>query len=93
MYLKKTIVKAFLLSELILFTYLYLFGTNGIKSLKNQEVIIGGLMQELHQYEKEIGELEKEITIWKTDEFYKEKIAREQLQMARKDDKLFYIGT
>jgi len=29
---------------------------------------------------------------WQTDDFFKEKVAREQLQMARKGDELFYIG-
>jgi hypothetical protein len=41
----------------------------------------------------EIEQLEQEIYAWQTDDFYKEKVAREQLQMARKGDELFYIGT
>ena len=51
------------------------------------------LEMQLKQLQKEIDALEEEIYVWQTDDFYKEKIAREQLQMARKGDKLFYIGS
>ena len=40
------------------------------------------------QLKNEIAQLEKEMYAWQTDDFYKEKIAREQLQMARKGDEL-----
>ena len=43
------------------------------------------------QLQQEVKTIQEDIDLWKTDDFYKEKIAREQLQMARKGDKLFYI--
>ena len=93
MRLKKTIIKTLLLSELVIFAYLYWFGDSGINSLTNQQVILKNLNQELINNQQEVDNLEKEIHAWKINDFYKEKVAREQLQMARKGDKLFYIGT
>jgi len=92
MQIKKTIVNVFLLSEMVCFIYLYLLGTNGIKILQNQRLMVYELRKELELAEKEVKQLQEELYVWQTDDFYKEKVAREQLQMARKDDKLFYIN-
>ena len=92
MQIKKTIVNVFLLSEMVCFIYLYLLGTNGIKILQNQRLMVYELLKELELAEKEVKQLQEELYVWQTDDFYKEKVAREQLQMARKDDKLFYIN-
>ena len=92
MQIKKTIVNVFLLSEMVCFIYLYLLGTNGIKILQNQRLMVYELRKELELAEKEVKQLQEELYVWQTDDFYKEKVTREQLQMARKDDKLFYIN-
>jgi cell division protein FtsB len=90
---KKLFMKALLLLEMIAFGHAYLFGSNGIKVLQAQKNEVTELEYSIGHLNDEVTRLEKEIHIWQTDDFYKEKIAREQLQMARRGDELFYIGT
>jgi cell division protein FtsB len=75
------------------FGYIYLFGQNCIKELQIQQLGVVELQKNLILLNDEIVQLKKEIYAWQTNDFYKEKVAREQLQMARKGDELFYRGT
>ena len=86
-------MKVLLLLEMVAFSYLYFFGTNGIQALQDQKKVVVNLKENIMQLDTEVTQLEKEIYAWQTDDFYKEKVAREQLQMARKGDELFYIGS
>jgi cell division protein FtsB len=90
--LKKSCMKIALLAEMVAFGHLYLFGNNGIKVLQQQKNVVEDLKKDIMERKKEVEQLEKEIYAWNSDDFYKEKVAREQLQMARKGDELFYIG-
>ncbi|HEX4068844.1 MAG TPA: septum formation initiator family protein [Candidatus Babeliales bacterium] len=89
---KKMLMKIVLACEMTAFGYIYFFGSNGIASLQNQKKVVVDLKKDILVLDGEIVQLEKEIYAWQTDDFYKEKVAREQLQMARKGDELFYIG-
>jgi cell division protein FtsB len=89
---KKMFLKVLLLLEMAVFTHIYLFGKNGIQALQVQKNVVVTMKQNIGQLDNEVAKLEKEIYAWQTNDFYKEKIAREQLQMARKGDELFYIG-
>lgn len=93
MQFKKVFMKVLLLLEMGAFGHMYFFGKNGIAALQTQKKVVVGLKHTIVQLDNEVIRLEKEIYAWQTDDFYKEKIAREQLQMARKGDELFYIGT
>jgi len=77
---------------MILFGYIYCFGINGIKVLQLQRKNVIELENTITMLNNDVEQLEKEINVWKTNDFYKEKFAREQLQMARKGDEIFYIG-
>ncbi len=90
---KKIFMRIVLFTEMMAFGYFYLFGSNGISMLHHQIDVVVGLEKNITQLKNEVTQLEEEIYKWETDDFYKEKIAREQLQMARKGDELFYIGT
>ena len=90
--IKKIAMRSFLVLELMAFGYIYMYGKNGMASLHKQRMILFGLEEHVMQIKNEIEVLEKEIYVWQSDDFYKEKIAREQLQMARKGDELYYIG-
>lgn len=90
--LKKICLRLFLLLEMVLFGHLYFFGTNGIQALQDQRKAVISLKEDIVLLDGQVAQLEKEIYAWQTDDFYKEKVAREQLQMARKGDELFYIG-
>ena len=45
----------------------------------------------LVQVKQELAGLQHELNTVRNDTFYKEKIAREQLQMARLGDQIFYL--
>ncbi|HLW72806.1 MAG TPA: septum formation initiator family protein [Candidatus Babeliales bacterium] len=91
--LKRIFMRILLLLEMAAFGHLYFFGSNGIKVLQNQKNVVVDLKKNIELLNGDVMQLEKEIYAWQTDDFYKEKVAREQLQMARKGDELFYIGT
>lgn len=90
--IKKMCLKLFLILEMAIFGYMYFFGNNGIYVLQEKRKCTMNLEKNIKGLKDEIEQLEQEIYVWQTDDFYKEKIAREQLQMARKGDELFYIG-
>jgi len=92
MRIKKICMRIVLCSEMILFGYIYCFGINGIKVLQLQRKNVIELENTITMLNNDVEQLEKEINVWKTNDFYKEKFAREQLQMARKGDEIFYIG-
>jgi cell division protein FtsB len=91
-YLKKIAMRIFLVLEMFAFGYVYICGKNGLQSLRKYKNVVIDLKKNITQLDQEVAFLEKEIHVWQSDDFYKEKIAREQLQMARKGDELFYIG-
>jgi cell division protein FtsB len=90
--MKKILMKSLLVLEMAAFGHIYFFGNSGIKALQGHKKVVEDLKKDIMVLDDEIVQLEKEIYVWQTDDFYKEKVAREQLQMARKGDELFYIG-
>ena len=91
-HLKKFFMKIALCVEMAAFGHIYFFGTNGIAALQKQKYDVIELQKNIVLLNDELEQLKKEIYAWQTDDFYKERVAREQLQMARKGDELFYIG-
>ena len=81
-----------LLVEIGFFAHIYFFGKNGIAALQKQRGMVEKINEDIVQLSGEISAIERDIFAWKNNDFFKEKIAREQLQMARKDDILFYVG-
>lgn len=92
-YVKQIIIKIFLIGEVCLFMHIYFFGKNGIEALQNHAKIIQEMNKNVVELQNEIVSLESDIIGWKTNDFFKEEVARKQLQMARKDDAIFYIGS
>lgn len=90
--MKKIAMRLCLMLEMVAFGYVYVCGKNGLQSLRKQKNVVVELKKNIAQLNGEVEVLEHEIHAWNSDDFYKEKIAREQLQMARKGDELFYIG-
>ena len=89
---KQIVMRTILMVEMVVFVHLYIFGKNGLQLLQVQKKQLQELQATAQTLHNDVELLEQEIFAWETNDFYKEKIAREQLQMARKDDKLFYIG-
>ena len=91
-HVKKMAMRLFLVVEMFAFGYVYVCGKNGLQSLHKHKIAVTDLKKNIVQLDQEVALLENEIHVWQSDDFYKEKVAREQLQMARRGDELFYIG-
>ena len=90
--LKKRTMRIFFMVEVVSFLGLYFFGAGGIQyltKLQEEQIEIDTQLKTVHD---EVAILNEQIEKWKSTPFYKEKIAREQLQMARAGDEIYYIG-
>ena len=93
MNLSRSILYFALTTEVVCFASLFLFGPNGIakiSDLQHQNYTIQAEVEALHV---ELAELEKQIDDWYENSFLKEKIAREELQMARDGDEIYLINS
>lgn len=89
--IKQILLQLLLVMEGCVFVYVYLHGNNGVYTLQYLCNKNRGLEQKIDQLSYQVVQLENEIAEWETNDFYKEKIAREQLQMSCKDDEIYYI--
>ena len=88
-----TLLQVCLIIEIVLFAGVYLFGNRGMHALIALKKENDILEQEIVKTEREIALLRQEIDEWNLYPYYKEKIAREQLQMARKDEIIYLTIT
>jgi cell division protein FtsB len=89
--IKKLTLRIFLALEIILFSLFYIFGSQGLQALmrlRHQNII---LHNELESIQQDVKNLELELVDWRKNQFYKEKIAREQLQMARPEEDIYFL--
>jgi cell division protein FtsB len=77
--------------EVMVFIGVYLFGGNGLQYLHRLQNENHKLEHEIIVLQTQVKEIESQIAAWQADDFYKEKIAREKLQMAKKDDQIYFI--
>ncbi len=87
--IKTTIIRAFLILEVGSFAFFYLFGNHGIKAISALKTEISILEASIESYKKEIGHLKEEINQWEAHDWYSEKIAREDLQLAYPTEDIF----
>ena len=88
---KKLIMPLIFAAELFLFALFYYYGAHGLRvvqQLKQENQLIELQMAQVNQ---EIALLEEEINTWRTEPFYKEKLAREQLNMLRDDEESYLL--
>lgn len=88
---KKLILRAFLGFQIIFFLFNFLFSSDGIFSLRSFKLGNVNLFKETEELKDTILELNNEIQAWKDNFFYKEKIARENLQMANSGDEIYIL--
>ncbi len=89
--MKRSIIRILFFAETVGFLCMHVFGPQGIRvfqQLADENLVIE---QSVLCVRSEIAQLDRRITACKSDAFYKERIAREQLQMARKDDVIYYF--
>lgn len=89
---KKIVVRAFLVVEIVFFVTMYFVSPDGLMAVTKRKMENKQLADSLCQLREEIKKLEIETKKWEIDPFYREKVAREQLQMARPDDEVYYIS-
>lgn len=77
--------------ELALFTGYYLMGANGMGTLISMNKEIGSAQREIALLKDEVHHLQNHIALQKKHPFFKEKIAREQLQMAHENEEIYII--
>jgi cell division protein FtsB len=88
---KKVFLRVFFAFEALLFLFFYLFGTHGLKTISSLKYDNNLLDNEISDLKKVNAILTEDLQAWHTDPFFKEKIARERLHMARKGDVIFYF--
>lgn len=88
---KQTALRVFFALEVVVFTGVYLFGPTGLQTVVLLERENGELDRHIEQLLAQVSQCEQQVAACKTDDFYKEKIAREQLQMAREKDEVYLV--
>lgn len=81
----------FLACEFFCFLAVYYGDTDGIPAVWRMHHANQEKKQMLCALKKEIEDLRKQVHEWETNIFYKEKVAREQLQMVGPDDTVYYV--
>ncbi|MCX5922660.1 MAG: septum formation initiator family protein [Candidatus Dependentiae bacterium] len=89
--IKRKILRIFFALELLVFTGTYFFAPNGFCAVTQLQEENQQLVAEINLLRADVYGLEHTIVQWDAHPFYKEKIAREQLQMARKGDQIYYV--
>lgn len=89
--IKIFVLRFLLMLEVVVFGFTYLFGRNGIVYLIKVNKENQTFKNELSAMKNEIKCLDQQIYKWNNDSFYKEKVGREKLQMAGKNDEVYYF--
>lgn len=89
--MKRGIIRVLFVAETVGFLCMHVFGPQGIRVFQKLADENSVVEQDIQRVRAEIVQLDRRITACKSDAFYKERIAREQLQMARKDDLIYYF--
>jgi cell division protein FtsB len=82
--------RVLLMVQTTVLIYLFFCGPRGWRDVGQLQSIISDAQKRLEEKKQVVTQLEKEETSWQDDSFNKEKVAREQLQMARATDTVFY---
>lgn len=78
--------------EILIFAIIYMFGSDNFAQLKELKRACKELNQSIAQQKSAITTLEQRIIAWNVHPFYKEKMAREQLQMGYEDETIYFMS-
>lgn len=90
-FIKKNVARTFVCFELIIWSVFYYYGDQGMKQIQQMKVTNAHVQTQVVALQSDIAACQHELHQWNTFAFYKEKIARERLQMARSTDMVFYL--
>jgi cell division protein FtsB len=88
---KNIVLVGFLLIEIMIFGAAYLFGKHGIKQVKLAQAENEQLLEEVQALKQSVEKLEKQLSDWETNSFYKEQIARERLNLSKSNEQIYYL--
>ena len=88
---KKRALRVFLAMEIASVGCYYLFGTFGLQALKRATRQNDELLQDLKLIEHEVTTLATELDERSNNPFYKESIARKELQMAYENEIIYLL--
>ncbi len=89
--IKKAFLRVFLLAELSILLLLYCVSPYGLQARCDAEQENTNLNHSIKALEQEICLLRQQLVLWDTRAFKKEKIAREELQLAAPGDIIYFI--
>jgi cell division protein FtsB len=89
--IKRLTLRLFLATELVVVTFFYLCGRGGLHALKQADSINKELLSETKKSQTEIEVLERELEEHTLNPFYKESIARRELQMAYENETIYVL--
>ncbi len=92
MFDKRIFLRIFLFGEIVFFVTMYVTSPEGLASIENKKIENKQLALHIKTLTEEIKKLEDETKEWENNPFYREKVAREQLQMARPTDEVYYVS-
>jgi cell division protein FtsL len=88
---KRLLLRLFFTAEVIIFVIIYLVGSHGAYAVMQLQQENKDIELSIVQAEEEIKKIEQEIVAWKNNQdFFIQKIAREQLQLAHEQDRIYY---
>lgn len=89
--LKKLFSRGLLLAECVVFAAFYIGGTRGLPLLRALRAENKLCVQDIMLLESEINQLQSDIDEWHAYPFYKEKVAREELQLINPGDTVYLV--
>lgn len=88
---KRHMLRIFFMFEIVVFAGIYFFSAQGLQVLQGMQKENELVYEKITYLNNEIAVLEEEVSEWENNSFYKEKIAREELQMAKKGDEVYFL--
>lgn len=89
--IKKLLLRVFLLFEIGGICTTYFLGSSGILACSAAEQENKALKESINTINAEICTLQEQLVAWNTKSFKKEKVAREELQLAALGDEIYFI--
>ncbi|TET34105.1 hypothetical protein E3J61_03220 [Candidatus Dependentiae bacterium] len=89
---KRTIMRIVFTVEVLLFSWFYYYGMCGMREIYQLQAENKLFEQQIVVAHHEIGMKEEELHAWGSDPFYKEKLAREQLHMAKEGEEIYLVS-
>lgn len=90
--IKKRVFRLLWMLQIICWAGYYLYGENGYHAMSTIKKENEQVLHDIEHLQQDITVIEQEVVAWQTDLFYVEKVAREQLQMAKDGEELYFIG-